>query len=93
MPIQIVWDVQGRDEIRQLNPDARRRIRRALRDIDRLWSRDVIPLRGFPGLFRLKVDDYLVVLRERSGRSRYTIDRAAHRDDVYDDYPIPEELG
>ena len=93
MPIHIIWDARGREQVRQLTPDAKQSVRRALRDIDQLWSQHAVPLRGFPDLYRLKVGNYRVILREQSGRSRFTIERAAHRDHIYDDYPVPDEPG
>ena len=93
MARQIVWNEQGRNELRALSPRAKRAVRRSLRDIDAIWGNDVKQLQGHGERYSLRVDNYRVILLQVGSGDRFQVEKIARRDEVYDDYPLPEEQG
>jgi mRNA-degrading endonuclease RelE of RelBE toxin-antitoxin system len=69
--------------LRNLPPDSKRRVRAALRGLER-WQGDIKPLRGeLEGFYRLRVGGYRIVCRMIS-RTRVQLEYADTRDVVYE---------
>jgi mRNA interferase RelE/StbE len=69
--------------LRNLPPESRRRVRAALRGLER-WQGDIKPLRGeLEGFYRLRVGGYRIVCRMVS-KSLVQVEYADTRDIVYE---------
>ena len=91
MPLRLIWDDRGREQLKRLHPLPKRMIRQALRDFESLWRQQAKPLRGYPGKHTVSIGDYRVILREAGSGGDYSIELIAHRAHAYGDYPIPDD--